>query len=112
MSISIPHFDRDRLTQTWGRATYKIGRGCVLVNALFGVAAGTGVALASAAVLRLPDTGLMRLAGELAAPGSPPAVAEARTMLLVVVFGGLIWAAGSVRKTREWFHPASTGGQP
>lgn len=108
-NIPLPHFDFSRVGETLSRIGHGIARGYQLTDALFGIVAGTGAALAAAAVLRLPDVGLLRLAAEVTAPAEPPAVGDARSLLLALVFGGLIWAASSVRKTREWFKPASKG---
>jgi hypothetical protein len=105
------NFSTDRLTETLGRVGHAIERGLALTEALIGLTVGTGVALVGAALLRMTDAGLARLFANSTCPTCTPLnVQEARTMLLVFVFGGLIWAATACRKTREWFKPASNGG--
>ena len=88
-----------------------INRGFELTEALVGVTAGTGMALTSAALLRLSDLGLVRLAKELLPPTFQPAVENVRLLLIAVIFAGLIWAAHSCRRTREWFDPQTYGGR-
>jgi hypothetical protein len=94
-----------RAAQVAGRIFHSIKRALLLTEALLAVTAGTAVAIASATVLRLSDIGLTRLMAPVFAPAAPP-VEGIRTVLLIVIFGGLIWASGGCRKTREWFHPA------
>jgi hypothetical protein len=99
-----------RFTDTVGRVLCAINRALALTEALISVAAGTIVALACAALLRLSDVGLTQLMKGIFSPDAPPPVQDARTFLVVVVFGALIWAAGACRRTREWFQHASARG--
>ena len=109
VNFSLPY---DRLAETFRRVGHAIERGLALSEALLGVAVGSSVALASAGLLQLSDGRLTRLATAFTAPDAPPPIEGTRTVLLVVVFAGLIWAAGAWRKTREWFAASSNGGQP
>jgi hypothetical protein len=94
------------------RIGHLIERGFTLTSAVVGVAAGTVCALASGAVLSLSDARLLRLASEFTEPAAPlPPVEMVRTLLLIVVFGGLIWAASACGKTREWFDTLWGGGR-
>ena len=92
------------------RVGYVIERTFSLMEALVGITAGTILALASAVLLHLPDPELLLLARKLTESGTPMPVGDARTILLVIVFGAVIWAAHSCRKTREWFSPQTYGG--
>jgi hypothetical protein len=106
----LPHFDH--IAETLGRVCHTVSRGIQLTDAIFGVTIGTGVALGSAALLRLSDGGLLRLMTDLATPGAPPDIEATRTVLVLVVFGGVIWTATNYRKAREWFNPKTGGSRP
>jgi hypothetical protein len=98
--------------ETWGRVCHTVSRGIQLTDAIFGITIGTAAALGSAALLRLSDSGLLRLMTDLATPGAPPDVEATRTVLVLVVFGGVIWTATNYRKAREWFNPKTGGSEP
>jgi hypothetical protein len=99
-----------RLIENAERGFHALTRALQLLGALLGVTAGTVVALATAAVLRLSDPDFLRVMALLTAPGSrPPPVEGCRTMLLIVIFAGLIWAASGCRQTREWFNSRNDG---
>jgi hypothetical protein len=87
-----------------------IKRALMLTEAVVAVTAGTTIALLSAAFLRLSDTALLHVTREVFGSGTLPPPEDARTILLVAVFGALIWAAGGCRRTREWFERLKQGG--
>lgn len=102
MRLSLPAPNFDQLGETLGRARYAIKRGFKLTDALFDLTGGLSSAIACAAVLRLPDATLLRITADITAPSAPPDVAAVRTFLLILVFGGLVVAAHSCRRLREW----------
>jgi hypothetical protein len=99
-----------RATHAAGRLFHLIKRSLELTEAVISVAAGTIVALGCAALLRLSDVGLIQILRATSSLNPPPPVEGTRTVLLIIVFAGLIWAASACRRTREWFHPDSNGG--
>ena len=104
------YFPADRIAETFERVGYVVERGFALSAAIVGITIGTAAAIGSAALLRMTDASLARLAADATCPTCTPiGVEDGRTLLVAVVFVGLIWAATCWRKAREWFNPASNG---